>query len=86
MQVDLPTHYNKLQNSPPTKQHMTKQHILRNLYVDDMAYSTSDVTEANAVVTEVKTTLAQRSFHLTKFVEDRHIHSIQIKLWVWDGM
>ena len=45
-----------------------KDVILQNFYVDDMAYSSSDVQEAKDTIFKVKEVLAQRSFCLTKFV------------------
>ena len=45
-----------------------KDVILQNFYVDDMAYSSSDVQEAKDTISKVKEVLAQRSFCLTKFV------------------
>ena len=45
-----------------------KDVILQNVYVDDMAYSSSDVQEAKDTISKVKEVLAQRSFCLTKFV------------------
>ena len=55
-----------------------KDVLLQNFYVDDLAFSSNNLLEAEATICLVRDVLSQRSFRLTKFLatDPRVLHNI----------